>query len=212
MIPRAELDPSAPEPPQGGPVDQWLTWWQGVLGRTFAGVAHAAAGVAGAAGAHFSRVGRRPAGRARLTDLRGGFIAWSGWVALVAGAVAGAAIASPGIPRTSAALAGAASLLWAGARALVVRVFVPEALAGDPALVRGIVALGMLVYVAAVTPELRLLAWLVSGGVTAWLLMRFGARREETVRAVGFAWGAQALVVVGGWLAKGVLLGVLTTR
>ena len=111
-----------------------------------------------------------------------------------------------------AALAAIASLMWAAIRWLVMRLSATTARAEDPAGLQGAISLGLFAYAFAVTPELRFLAWAASGAITAAVLVRLGLNRREVTRSVGLAWGAQGLVVAGGWIARAAVLAVLTTR
>ncbi len=122
------------------------------------------------------------------------------------------AVALPGVDRRSAALAGIAGFLWAGVRWLGMRLAAPRLYEDDPAALRGALSVGLLGYALAITPELRLVAWLISGAITGILLVRVGRERREVVRAVAIVWGMQAVVVAGGWLARNAFMGVLATR
>lgn len=150
----------------------------------------------------------------RLPDLRKDSVAlgWFGGLAVLIGAALGVAVASPGVYRHAAALAGVTSLLWAAIRWLGVRLAGPRLLAEDPAALRGAFSLGLLAYAFAVTPELRFAAWLAAGAVTGVTLVRVGRGRREVARAIAFAWGMQAVVVTGGWLARNALLAILIAR
>jgi hypothetical protein len=147
-----------------------------------------------------------------LTDVRSPLLAWLGVVAVVLGATVGIAIASPGTDRRAAALAGAASLMWMAIRWLGMRWAAPKLTAEDGDALRGAYALGLLAYALAVTPELRLAAWLAAGAITSVVLVRIGRDRREVARAVGYAWGIQALVVAGGWLARNAYFAFVATR
>ena len=131
--------------------------------------------------------------------------------ALLAGAVGGTLIAPSGA-RTAAALAGAASFLWTALRWLVLRVTEPRLAASDPNGVRGAFAAGLLVYALAVTPGLRLAAWLASAVITAVVLLRRGAGRSAVLSGVGLAWGAQAFVVCGMWFARNAYVALVAMR
>lgn len=135
-----------------------------------------------------------------VEDLRRPALAVVGVSAITFGAVVGVLVASPGVDRRAAALAGAASFMWIAVRWLCVRVFAP-ALATDRAVLRGALSLGLLGYAFAATPELRFVAWLLAGVISAYVLVRFGSNRADVARGIGSAWGVQAAVVVGGWLA-----------
>jgi len=132
-----------------------------------------------------------------------------GGLAVLVGALGGILLSAPGVDRRVAALAGLASIMWAGIRWVALRLAAPRTFAENPAALRDAVWTGLLVYAIALTPELRFAAWLISAGVTGGVLIRRGRSRGEVVRSVGIAWGAQALVVAGGWLARSALLVLL---
>ena len=135
-----------------------------------------------------------------------------GVVAIVAGAAFGVLIASPGIGRRAAMLAGAASLMWTAIRWVALRFRAPGLVPSDERAVRGAFSLGLLAYAVALTPELRLAAWVAAAAITGVALIRLGRPREEVVRTIGFAWGVQALVVTLGWLAKNAYVAIVTMR
>ena len=211
MVARDGSAPPLPDPRGGGLLRRWLGWWQHVLARALDATSNAASAVARGSTAALDRW-RKHVASGGLTDVRRRSLAWLGVCAVFVGAVVGVAIASPGLDRAAAALAGAASLMWMGIRWLVMRLTAPRLLAEDPSAVRGAFSLGLLAYAAAVTPELRFAAWLASGALTAVMLVRLGRSRKEIARAVGFAWGAQALVVTGGWLARNAFVAILALR
>ncbi len=132
-----------------------------------------------------------------------------GGLAVLVGAAVGILLSAPGVDRRVAALAGLASIMWAGIRWVALRLAAPRAFAENPAAARDAVWLGLLVYAIAVTPELRFAAWLISGGGDGRGAHPARSKRGEVVRAVGIAWGAQAVVVAGGWLARSALLVLL---
>jgi hypothetical protein len=135
-----------------------------------------------------------------------------GGLAVLVGAAIGILLSAPGVDRRAAVLAGLASIMWAVIRWVAIRLAAPRTLAENPAALRDAVSLGLLAYAIAVTPELRFAAWLISAAVTGAVLLRRGRARGEVARLVGIAWGVQALVVAGGWLARNALLVLLTAR
>ena len=145
--------------------------------------------------------------------LRGSATVWVCLTAPAIGAVAGAAIARTGSTRTPEILAGVAGLVWAGVRLLLMRL---SARHWPPntqfTAIRGAWALGLLPYALGITPELRLAAWIMSAAVTFLVLLRGGTPSAAAQRVVGVAWGAQAAVVVAGWIAKNAFFIVLATR
>ena len=138
-------------------------------------------------------------------------VVWLGWAALVLGAAVGVALAPAGLARTLALWAGAQSVLWAGVRWLLMRL-TGRGAARDSAKLRGATSLGLLAYVAAVTPELSVAAWVVSAVVTWLALVRLGDARRQAARTVGIAWGAQALVVAASWIARSGVMAFLARR
>ena len=81
--------------------------------------------------------------------------------------------------------------------------------ARDGSAVLGATSAGLIAYVFAVTPELRVVAWTASAAIT-WLALReLGDAKQQATRTVAIAWGAQALVVVGSWLARSAVMAVL---
>lgn len=138
-------------------------------------------------------------------------VAWSGALALALGAVLGVALAQPGLPRSLAIWAGVQSLLWAAVRWLLMR-FTARGAARDSAVLLGASSLGLLAYAFAVNPELRVAAWVLSATLTWFALVRLGDREREAARTVGIAWGAQALVVIGSWIARNGVMAFLAGR
>lgn len=132
-----------------------------------------------------------------------------GIAALVLGALGGVALSAPGSPRTVAIVAAVMSLVWAAIRLLLMSFTAPDDLAHRHSAVRSAWAFGLLAWVIGVTPELRMLAWGISGGLTWLALERTGASRVAARRCVGIAWGSQAVVVVGSWIARNALMAVL---
>ena len=102
--------------------------------------------------------------------------------------------------------------MWMVIRWFGVRWAAPGVVAEDSAALRGAFALGLLPYSLAFTPELRLVAWIAAGAITGLILLRIGRERREVSRAIGFAWGIQALVVLGGWLARNAYFAVISAR
>lgn len=152
------------------------------------------------------------AGSGGFTDVRHPAMAVYGATAVVTGALVGAYTASPGIPRLSALLAGTMSVVWAVIRPLVVRFVGPDLVAEDDELLRGALSVGLLGYVFAITPETRLLAWAVSAAVTGLLAVRGGLTRRRVWQVIALAWGAQAFVVIGEWIARNAFVAVLASR
>lgn len=131
---------------------------------------------------------------------------WLGVGALLVGAAATVMIAPEGRPRLIAATAAIASLAWASIRYLLLR----YSLRGENMReVNDAWAWGLVVYAFGVTPELRLVAWAASAGVTVWALLHGGVRRPNALRAVGIAWGAQAGFVALTSVARSVVVFVM---
>jgi hypothetical protein len=147
-----------------------------------------------------------------MLDLRSPGIAWIGGAALLAGSTATIALASPLTPRAVAISAAGMSLVWGGMRWALLQVTARGALARDPHAIRGAWAAGSAVWLLGVTPELRVLAWVVSAAVTWVVLERLGGSRRQVAVGVGIAWGAQAFVVIGSWLAKNAIVAILAAR
>lgn len=139
-------------------------------------------------------------------------LGWLGGFAVLVGAILGVAIASPGFDRRSAAFAGASSFLWVAIRWLALRTSAPRLVAENPVALRTAFSLGLLTYAFAATPELRFAAWVAAGAVTGVTLVRLGGARRDVVRAIGMAWGLQALVVTGGWLARNAFVAIVAAR
>ena len=138
-------------------------------------------------------------------------VVWLGDGALVLGIGLGIALASPGQSRYLAAWVGAQAVLWAIVRWLLMRA-AGRGAARDGSILLGASSLGLLAFAVAVTPELRVLAWAASAGLT-WLgLTRLGDRTREAGRTVAVAWGAQALVVAASWIARNGVLAWLASR
>jgi len=211
MIARDGSEPPLSDPSSRTIAHGWLYWWRQVVTRAIHIIRSTARSAVAVAQTAVSR-GRRYIDSGAFSDVRHPALGWAGASAVVLGAVVGVAIAPPGIERQTAALAGAASLMWMVIRWLGMRLAAPRLFTEDRAALRGALALGLLSYSLAVTPELRLVAWFAAAVVTAWALLRVGRQRREVLLAVGFAWGMQALVVAGGWLARNALVALLAAR
>lgn len=211
MVARDDSETPSSNPRSERVSHTWLGWWQHTLTSLLNAVSGAARGSVRACTSGAQSV-RHHISSGALTDIRQPSLLWLGASAVLVGAAIGCAIAAPGIDRQSAALAGAASLMWMAIRWIIVRFAAPQLLAEDPAAARGAVSLGLLAYSVAVTPELRFAAWLVAGAVSAIALVRLGRPRGEATRAIGLAWGMQAFVVTGGWIARNALIAVIASR
>lgn len=175
----------------------WWQAWLSHLSRRFSDVVAT------------SRVPPSPFARRRS---RAAGLLLAGSSALLVGAVGAVALSTPGASRTAAITAAVMSSVWGAARLLLMRLAARGSSAPDvPALQRAW-ALGSLVWVIGVTPELRVLAWGLSGALTWVALDRSGASRPHTWRCVGIAWGGQAAVVAGSWLLRNALMAVLLGR
>jgi hypothetical protein len=141
--------------------------------------------------------------------LLGPTVVWLGWGALLLGALAGAVIAPAGLARTLALWAGVQSVLWAVVRMMLMRLL-GRGRVQDAGVLLGASSLGLVVYAGAVTPELRLAAWVASAAITWLALVRLGDERSDAARTVGIAWGAQALVVAASWIARNGVMAALT--
>lgn len=211
MIARRGSEPSSSDPLPKSGMSEWWRWWEQVLARGLRAAWHLVRSAAPAARAMVS-FGVRLATSRDISDLRRPALAWLGGVAVLIGAGAGVLLASPGIDQRAAALAGTASLMWAGLRWLAVRVSAPRLATADPDALRGALSLGVFAYALAATPELRFAAWLAAGAISSYTLLRFGFDRKDVVRGIGFAWGVQAVVVVGGWLARNALIALVAAN
>ena len=147
-----------------------------------------------------------------LLALQSTSLAWAGGLAVVVGAVGTVALSGTGPGRWVALSAAAMTLVWAGMRWALMDIVARHRTGLTRAQVRGAWALGALVWVIGVTPELRALAWAASGIVTWLILERLGTTRRQALTCVGIAWGAQALVVVGSWLARNAIIAILAAR
>lgn len=123
---------------------------------------------------------------------------------LFAGAVMRVLRTAPGDPRTVAAVASAAAVAWAAIRLATLVAMQPARRVGREKLLGGWAA-GTVVWVIAVSPELTLVAWLLSAIVTLAVFLRLGVARRYALSAIAVAWGLQALVTTlslafaGGW-------------
>lgn len=192
-------------PTPGGPIQRFLVWWQrlltGLLGGSRAGVKSARPSDPEAARSHRG-----------LFALRSPALPWAASVALIIGAVGTVALSSSGQDRSVAISAAVMMIVWAGVRWALMDVVARHRTTLARTDVFSAWAIGSLVWVLGVTPELRLLAWTVSGAVTWLILERLGAIRRQAALCVGVAWGAQALVVIGSWLARNAIIAILATR
>lgn len=187
---------------------RWLLWWRLALAGLVRAIVDAARTIAGLAQRAFTWAHDLLAAHA-LTDVRHPVSVWVGTAALAAGAVGGVLLVSTTLDRRAAALAGVASFMWAAIRWFVMRRALPDVATDDSAALRGSLARGLTVYAIALTPELRLIAWLGAAAMTGASLLRAGHAREPVLRAIALAWGLQAVVVAGGWLARNMLVAVV---
>jgi len=158
-----------------------------------------------------------PTGQSARSDreffsLRSPALSWAGGLAVTVGAAATVALSGSGTTRSVAIVAAVMTLVWAAVRWALLDVVASRRTTLGHANIRGAWALGSLAWLIGVTPELRALAWLVSGVVTWRVLERHGATRRQSLASVGIAWGAQALVVLGSWLATNAVIALLATR
>lgn len=144
--------------------------------------------------------------------LRSRALPWAGGFAVLIGAAGTVALSWPGQGRSIAISAAAMTVVWAGGRWALLDVVSRHRTTLSRGEIRGAWAIGSLVWVLGVTPELSVLAWTVSGALTWLVLERIGATRRQAVVCVGIAWGAQALVVIGSWLATNAFIAILATR
>lgn len=189
----------------GDVLRRFLEWWQRLLTSVL----------------HHSKtavdIALRRAGKA-ASSLRGPLaarsrvLAWAGGLAVVIGALGTIAVSAPGQSRTIAVSAAVMMTVWAAVRWALLDVAARFQEVSGRSEVRSAWALGSLVWMLGVTPELRALAWLISAVVTWVVLERLGAPRRQALVCVGIAWGAQAFVVVGSWLAKNALIAVLALQ
>ena len=183
----------------------FLVWWQRTLTAAF-----------GAAVQAVERARRAPETPVRSSprafSLQSASLAWAGGLAVALGAAATVALSGTGQSRSVAVSAAIMTLMWAAVRWALVDMTARHRTGLTRAQVRGAWALGALVWVIGVTPELRALAWAASGIVTWLILERLGNTRRQALTCVGIAWGAQALVVVGSWLARNAIIAILAAR
>lgn len=161
---------------------------------------------------HATRSVRAFAAHGGVTDVTHPAMPVYGAAAVVTGWALGVLIASPGAPRVMAAFAGGMSLVWAAVRAVSVHLVAPDLSAEKPAVMRGALGIGLLPYAAALTPETRLAAWALSAGITWLVATRSGLPKRRVLQAASVAWGAQAVVVLGAWLARNAFVAVLAAR
>lgn len=186
-------DPSSGRPEQGF-LGRAFSAWRRFLARLVRGGADTATSIASTVSADLEE-----ARHEGVPALRGRTIVWAGWGAAVVGSLGAIALAPAG-EVLAATVAAALGLGWAGVRLWLLRFADP--LPRDPKGVRGAWALGLCAYILAVTPELGVAAFLVSGTATGVALVRVGADRPMARRAVLFAWGAQAAVMLLAWVAR----------
>jgi hypothetical protein len=211
MIAREGTESRLAGPRRTGLIDRLIMSWRRALTRALGGSARAARAAAGMPRASVS-AGQAFVANGAFSDLRHPALGWFGVVAVCLGAAGGIVLASPGLDRRAAALAGFASLMWMAIRWLVLRSFAETSVREDPAGLRGSYSVGLLCYALALTPELRLAAWVCSAALTSAVLARTGRDRGEWTRAVAIAWGAHALVAVSGWLARNAFVAYFALR
>jgi len=192
MVPRAARRPARRTRVSG--VARFIEWWRAALSAAVLGVAREAR----AAGTHVAS--RLP--RDTLLDVRRWPIVLAGIGAVCVGAGCGIALAVPGPPRAAAMLAGATGVVWAAARWLIAHLAARHFGIDDSPALRGALAAGMVAYAFALTPELRVAAWIASGAITALVLIRLKVATRTAWRLVALAWGAQGVSVAGAWLAR----------
>jgi len=191
--------------PPRGLIQRFLVWWQ----RSLTALLGRAADASRPAG---SLTENPPEMRRGALSFRSPALAWAAGLALIVGAAGTIALSASGSSRPVAISAAVMTLVWAAVRWALLDAVARHRMTLARAEVRGAWALGSLAWAAGVTPELRVLAWAVSGAVTWIVLERLGASRRQTALGVGIAWGAQAFVVVGSWLATNAIVGFLATR
>lgn len=190
----------AQRPVAHGPVQRFFRWWQVWLTLVLRGVGNSL------------RANNSLATANVLEPLRSPMTVWAGCLALLAGAVFTVVAAPSGIAKRAALLAAVAGLLWGALRLALMHVGATGTLSSDRPAIRGAWGLGSTVWLLGITPELRVLSWALSGAVTWVALERLGASRRQAGRCVGVAWGVQALVTVGSWLARNAIIGILAGR
>ena len=194
------------ERPQEGAVQRFLRWWQQSL-SILVNTSQKAASPA------VNRMSEKAKGGPRsVLALRSPALTWIGGLALLVGAVGTVVLSAANAMRPVAIAAAGMSLVWGALRLILLRVGATNRLRKDPLGIRGAWALGSIAWVVAVTPELRALAWAVSGAVTWLVIERLGATRRQASICVGIAWGAQAFVAVGSWLASNAVVAILASR
>ncbi|MDI6900880.1 MAG: hypothetical protein QMC79_04210 [Anaerosomatales bacterium] len=134
-----------------------------------------------------------------------GRLAAFGLRAFIAGAlIAGAVERVGGTPLSVSAGAWLGVALWAAARIAIVS-YVGRDLAGRRTLLAASVA-ALAPYLIASTPALRVVAFLLSAYLMHETLRGAGVDDRGARTLVAFSFGAQALVVVAGWLLGGVFV------
>lgn len=133
----------------------------------------------------------------------------TGALAVLVGAVVAVAMPAGSVERLQAAGASSVSALWAVGRWIILRRSLPTNKTTDADTASG---WGLLPWVVAWSPELRLGAWVVSAVLTWLLLERRDVTRRETLLAVGRAWGAHAAFVVVWVLAQNAYVILLAMR
>lgn len=191
--------------PSDGVILRFLLWWQ----RTLTAVLGRSMDVA----KRTSASADVPVGGVREPLApQSAALAWAGGLATVIGAAGTVALPIAGTTRSVAIFAAVMMLVWAGVRWVLMDIVARRRSALTRVDIRGAWAVGSLVWVLGVTPELRVLAWVASGAATWLILERLGATRRQALECVGIAWGAQALVVVGSWLARNAIIAILASR
>lgn len=133
----------------------------------------------------------------------------TGALAVLVGGIVAVAMPAGSIERLQAASASSVSALWAVGRWIILRRSLPANATTDADTASG---WGLLPWVVAWSPELRLGAWVVSAVLTWLLLERRDVTRREALSAVGRAWGAHAAFVVVWVLAQNVFVILLAMR
>lgn len=196
----------SPQRLPSGVVGRFLRWWQRFL-STLVAASHTSPTRPATPTA-----GEPPAESRLLAIVRAPALVWAGGLAMLGGAALTVAISPAGTARSVAISAAVMSLIWGALRWALMRIVASETLARDLRSTRGAWAAGATVWILGVTPELRGLAWAASGAITWLVLERLGVTRRQALVCVGVAWGAQAFVVVGSWLARNAIIAILATR
>jgi len=191
--------------PSDGGIQRFLLWWQRTLTAAFGRSTDASKRTRTSAEAPV------PNSREPLS-LGSPALVWAGGLAVVIGAAGTVALSTAGTTRAVAISAAIMMIVWAGVRWALMDVVARHRTSLSRAQVRGAWALGSLVWIVGVTPELRALAWVASGAATWLVFERLGATRRQALTCVGIAWGAQAVVVIGSWLARNAIIAILASR